>query len=116
MSTLLLLDLARESAVSNSRLAETIREEVRQLAELQGQGSNGEALRRRAVCSARGATQATLSRTAEVLNLWHQALAAFGEGLSGEQSTKSLELLRNAIDSWLALARACRDVWRIATA
>jgi hypothetical protein len=114
MSALLLPELARETAGSNRRVAEKLEAESRRLEQLREKAEDGQALKKQATRSARGATGTTMSRKADVLGLWQHALEVFADGLEGGQARDLLQTLRESIDSWLRLAEDCRAMWRFA--
>jgi DNA-binding XRE family transcriptional regulator len=114
MTTLLLPELARELVRSNRVVAEALQAEVRQLKELRSEMEQAEAVKKRAIQSARDATSATVSRKAQVVGIWQQTLARFEDGLSAERWQEMLQDTQAILESWLRLAQNSRDLWEFA--
>jgi hypothetical protein len=113
ISALMLPELAREMSGSNRHVAEALEAESLRLEELRGKPEETEALKRRAPQSARVATSTTLSRRANIADLWQLTLELFEGGLSAEQSQEMLQAFRNTIDDWLRGVQKCREMWKL---
>jgi hypothetical protein len=104
MSTLLLPELARESAASNRRLARSV-EDLRQREEVQP------TLPQAGTGSAREALRYTLFRAAEASSLWQGTVALFQDGLDGHEARDVLQAVLEVFDSWFGLVKSTRDLW-----
>ncbi len=100
-------ELSREMVEFNRKLADSVKS--------RWEGRRGEdaaSLRRRGTRAARELTRFALSRSSDARAAWEGALEFIEEGVRGEDAREAVQVARNVIDSWLALAQQARELWQ----
>jgi hypothetical protein len=110
MATLLLPQLARESAATNQRVTCAVTAAARGAPELHERQNEGSTNHHRAEGNAREALRYTLGQATAVGDLWKAAIALLQDGLEGNEARALLDTVLEAIASWLGLAKATKDL------
>jgi hypothetical protein len=100
-------DLGRQMVEFNRRVAESAKAGWRPR-----QAENAASLRRKGTRAARELTRVALSRGSDAGAYWEGALEVIEEGVRGEEAREAVRVVRDIIDSWLALAQKARELWQ----
>jgi hypothetical protein len=111
---LLLEDLAEETSASNRRTAKRLNEEARHLEQLRLADDSLPERRKRAVESARQATDYAIARVPEAEAVWRLVLASLRTEPTGEHAERLLRGALGALESCQSLVPPTREMWGLA--
>jgi hypothetical protein len=108
MSGLSVPQMARELVEGNRRVADSVEAEL-------SPGGRPEDLasrRRRGARAARQLTRFTLNRSSDTRDVWRAELEVMEDGVGNEEAKELARIALATMDSWLALTRKTRELWR----
>jgi hypothetical protein len=108
MSSLSVPQMAQEIVEFNRRLADSVQADLSP----SGKPEDAASRRRRVARVARQLTRFTLNRKPDTRDVWRAVLEIIEEGVAEEEARELVRVARLSIDSWQALARKAREVWR----